>query len=528
MGHVSATGRHAAAGLIDKGVGPGDRVGILAENGVDWLTADIAVLAAGAVDVPIHAPSSPAQVEYQLRHSGAKTLVVSNQAQADKVLASLEQLPDLGLLVSFAPINTGGRIKHLTWEALIHLGGTHGGFGAGLVEKREDARGRDDLATIIYTSGTTGNPKGVMLTHGNLISNAEETQAISELTDDDVLLSWLPYSHIYARTVDIYVCTLAGATICLAESPESIVVNLAETQPTWLTAVPRFYEKLWSSLEKLPPEARDATLKKIFGPRIRRLSSGGAPLPKHLAEGYFAAGLPLYEGYGLTESSPVISFNFPGRHKPGTVGPAIPGVEIKIAEDGEILTRGPHVMKGYWKDEAATRAAVVDGWLHTGDVGRLDADGFLSITDRKKDLIITSGGKNIAPGELERILVRDEFIDQAVVSGDGRPFVSALIVADLERLKAALGPAQTNLRVEEGIVTDPAALTLMKERVDRIMEAVSRPERVRAFLILSRPFAIESDELTSTMKVRRGHVLAKYRDRLDALYTSRPFTGTDC
>ena len=515
---------HAAAGLIDRGIGMGDRVGILAENSVDWLTADIAILATGAVDVPVHAPSSPAQVEYQLRHSGARAVVVSNQGQADKVLSSLESLPDLKLLVSFSPVETGGRIEHLSWEALILAGFLQGGFGAGLVAKREEARGLDDLATIIYTSGTTGNPKGVMLSHGNLISNAEETQAISILDEEDSLLSWLPYSHIYARTVDIYVCALVGATICLADSPETLVVNLAEIQPTWLTAVPRFYEKLWSNLGNLPPEARDATLRRIFGTRIRRLSSGGAPLPKHLAEGFFAAGLPLYEGYGLTESSPVISFNYPDHHKPGTVGQAIPGVEIKIADDGEILTRGPHVMKGYWKDEDATRAAIVDGWLHTGDVGHLDAEGFLTITDRKKDLIITSGGKNIAPGELERMLVHDEFIDQAVVCGDGRPFVSALIVPDFERLRTALGTGHGSLRIEDDIVTDPAAIALLKERVDRIMLAVSQPERVRAFLLLGRPFQMEAEEVTSTMKVRRRHVLAKYKARLDALYENRPLT----
>ena len=518
---------HAAAGLIDRGVGIGDRIGILAENSVDWLTADLAILAAGAVDVPIHAPSAPAQVEYQLRHSGCLAVVVNNQTQANKVLANLDSLPDLRFLVSFEPIEASDRIENLTWDALIHAGWRHGDFGAGLVGKREETRGRDDLATIIYTSGTTGNPKGVMLTHGNLISNAEATQEISNLTDADVLLSWLPSSHIYARTVDIYVCTHVGATICLADSPESLVLNLAETQPTWLTSVPRFYEKVWSNLGHLPPAARDSSLRHIFGPNIRRLSSGGAPLPKHLSEGFGAAGLPLYEGYGLTETSPVISFNFPDHNKPGTVGMAIPGVEVKIAQDGEILTRGPHVMNGYWKDEAATRAAIVDGWFHTGDVGRLDADGYLTITDRKKDLIITSGGKNVAPSELERMLARDEFIDQAVVFGDGRPFVSALIVPDFQRLKSALGSGYEAFRVDDEIITEPAVIALITKRVDEIMKSVSRPERVRAFLILSRPFQIAAEEMTATMKVRRGYVLSKYASKLDALYLNRPFTDTE-
>jgi long-chain acyl-CoA synthetase len=517
----------AAVGLIDRGIAPADRVGLLGENSVDWLTADIAVLAAGAIDVPIHAPSTPAQVSYQLRHSGARAVIVSDQAQADKVLGVLDALPDLELLVSFTPVDTGERIRSLTWEGLIHAGARQGAFGAGLVGKREAVVTRDDVATIIYTSGTTGNPKGVMLTHGNLLSNAEATFGSYPLQPDDQLLSWLPYSHIYARTVDHYLSIYGGVVLTLAESPETLVQNLAETQPTWMTAVPRFYEKVWTNVEALPPETRDATLRRIFGPRIRRLSSGGAPLPKHLAEGFIAAGVPLYEGYGLTESSPVISFNSPGHHKDGSVGQAIPGVEIAIAPDGEILTRGPHVMKGYWQDEPATRAAIVDGWLHTGDVGKLDDDGFLYITDRKKDLIITSGGKNIAPSELERMLARDPFIDQAVVCGDGRPFPTALIVPNFERLKAALGPGHGPLQVEGDLVRDAAALTLVKERVNQVMQAVSQPERVKAFLMLSRPFLIEADELTTTMKVRRRHVMAKFHEELEAIYAGRSSDAAD-
>lgn len=518
----------AAAALIDCGVRVGDRVGLLAENSVDWLTADVALLAAGAVDVPIHAPSAANQVAYQLRHSGARAVIVSGQGQADKVLAVRDELPDLEWLISFDPVETGGRIDHRTWDALIQAGRRQGDFGLGLIAKREEAVGRDDLATIIYTSGTTGNPKGVMLTHGNLLSNAEATYRNNPLLADDLLLSWLPYSHIYARTVDHYLSILGGVTVCLAESPETLVINLAETQPTWLTAVPRFYEKVWSLVESLPPDARDATLRKVFGPRIRQLTSGGAPLPAHLAAGFIAAGLPLYEGYGLTESSPVISFNAPGRHKNGSVGPAIPGVEIRISEDGEILTRGPHVMKGYWKDDDATRAAVVDGWLHTGDVGHIDPAGFLTITDRKKDLIITSGGKNIAPGELERLLTRDALIDQAVIYGDRKPFASALIVANFDRLASALGLDPGALKTDAALIVDDRAIALMRQRVDQVMQAVSQPERVKAFLLLARPFQIEAEELTTTMKVRRAHVLAKYRDRLDALYdTGRTLPGPE-
>ena len=513
---------YAASALIERGVRRGDRIGILSENRPEWLTADIAVLATGAADVPVHAPSAPAQVEYQLGHSGARAVIVSDQAQADKVLAVRGALPGLSLLVSFDPVDARGEIDHVTWDGLIQAGRRQGSFGLGLVGKREAALTRDDLATIIYTSGTTGNPKGVMLTHGNLLSNAEAVREFSDLTDEDVLLSWLPYSHIYARTVDHYLSALMGPTVCLAESPETLVRNLAETRPTWMTAVPRFYEKVWTSVEHLPTERRDAALKALFGPRLKRLSSGGAPLPKHLAEGYVSAGIPLYEGYGLTESSPVISFNFPGKHVIGSVGPAIPGVEVRIAEDGEILTKGPHVMKGYWGDEAATDAAVVDGWLHTGDVGRLDGDGFLFITDRKKDLIITSGGKNIAPSELERLLVRDEMIDQAVVFGDAMPFVSAIIVPNFERLRAELGPGRDSLHAQGDLITDEAARAVVAARVEQVMTAVSQPERVRAFLLLARPFQAEADEVTTTLKVRRRHVLEKFRGPLTELYAAKP------
>ncbi len=367
-----------AAALIGLGLRRGDRVGILAENRFEWLVADIAILTAGAADVPMHAPLSPPQVQYQLAHSGARGVVVSGQAQADKVFANRDALPDLEWIAAFDPIKTPDacRLRVFSWDGLLQRGRLATEETQAEVRRRESALIRDDLATIIYTSGTTGHPKGVMLTHGNLVSNAEATLVASPVGYEDVLLSWLPYSHIYARTVDHYLTILGGAVVALAESVDTLVVNLAEVQPTWMTAVPRFYEKVWTLVESLPAEARSATLHRIFGPRLRHLSSGGAPLPRHLAEGFFAAGIPLLEGYGLTESSPVISFNRIDAHKVGTVGPPIPGVEVRIAEDGEVLTRGPHVMKGYWKDPEATVRTIVDGWLHTGDVGLLDADGY--------------------------------------------------------------------------------------------------------------------------------------------------------
>jgi long-chain acyl-CoA synthetase len=357
-----------------------------------------------------------------------------------------------------------------------------------------------------------------MLTHGNLVSNAEATVRCGDFGESNVLLSWLPYSHIYARTCDLYVTMLTGARLCLAESVDTLVMNLAEIQPTDFTSVPRFYEKVWSAVEALPAADRASRLGRIFGPNVRRLSSGGAPLPKHVAAGFLEAGLPLLEGYGLTESSPVISFNRHEAKKPGTVGIAVDGIEVKIADDGEILTRGPHVMKGYWDDPESTRRAIVDGWLLTGDVGTLDAEGFLTITDRKKDLIITSGGKNIAPSELERLLVSDPYIDQAVVYGDRRPFVSALIVPNLPLLTQKAAELGFPLDVEDDMIRNGPAREFVAGRVAKVMEEVSNPERVKAFVLLGRPFQIEADELTATQKIRRRHVLVKFEKELEALY----------
>jgi len=507
----------AAAGLMQLGVCRGDRVAILSENRHEWMIADHAILSAGGTDVPLHAPLAPRQVEYQVGHSQSRGIVVSGQEQADKVFAVLDGLSNLEFLISFEPIAAPrSGLTVLTWDGLVQRG-RRANAQKDVLAREETITG-NDLATIIYTSGTTGNPKGVMLTHANLLSNTEATLQIAAQFESDILLSWLPYSHIYARTVDLYVTSMAGASVALAESIDTLVINLAEIQPTWLTAVPRFYEKIWTRVETLAPEDRSKALARIFGPRIRQLSSGGAPLPKHICTGFFEAGIPLFEGYGLTETSPVISFNNPDHCRPGTVGKAIPGVEVRIADDGEILTRGPHVMRGYWRNPEATAEAIRDGWFHTGDVGTLDADGYLTITDRKKDLIITSAGKNIAPSELERLLVSDIYIDQAVVYGDGRRFVSALLVPNFEHLEQKARELGCKIEARDGFIETPALHGFLEERVRAVMQSVSQPERVKKILVLERPFQLADDELTATLKVRRSHLIAKYESQLAALY----------
>lgn len=513
----------AAAGLVALGVEVGDRVAILSENRVEWPIADMATLSAGAIDVPMHAPLSKTQVLYQLEHSGAVGVFVSHLDQASKVRESLDNLPDLRWLVGFDPIPADGfeRLRVLSWQGLMALG-ARSAEAALEARRRESAIIRDDLATIIYTSGTTGPPKGVMLTHGNLLSNAEAGATIAESTPDDVLLSWLPYSHIYARTCDLVLPVVSGATICLAESIDTLTTNLAEIHPSCMSAVPRFYERVWSGLAALPADARPAAMKAIFGSRVRHFSSGGAPLPKHVAIGFHEAGLTLMEGYGLTETSPIISFNTPGACRVGSVGRAIPGVEIRIAEDGEILTKGPHVMRGYWRDPDATALVLVEGWCHTGDLGRIDDEGFLTITGRKKDLIVTSGGKNVAPSEIERLLVSDPLIEQAVVCGDGKPFISALIVPDFVAIAKKATELGCTIETDGELIVSPQLRAEFAKRIEVVMREVSNPERVKAFLLLARPFRIEDDEVTATLKVRRAHLLKKFADRLDALYDARP------
>jgi long-chain acyl-CoA synthetase len=516
----------AAVGLIELGIKPGDRISIFSENRYEWLIADHAILSAGAVNVPMHAPLTAPQAAYQLGHSDARGILVSNQAQADKVASVLDELPLLEFLISFEPIQPPARLKSLTWEGLKHRGWQRGLEGRAEILRREMALTGADLATIIYTSGTTGNPKGVVLTHDNLLSNALATRDVSDVRPGDVQLSWLPYSHIYARTVDHYLTNVTGATLALADSVDTLMTNLAEIHPMWMTAVPRFYEKVWTAVEAAPPADRAKRLRQIFGPRLRHLSSGGAPLPKHIGAAFAELGVPLYEGYGLTESSPVISFNSEASNRLGTVGRAIPGVEVKIASDGEVLSRGPHIMRGYWKNPEATAQTIVDGWLCTGDVGTIDADGFLSITDRKKDLIITSGGKNIAPTELERLLISDPCIDQAVVYGDRRPFVTAIVVPNFPQLEAESRTRGWKPEIVDNFIVTPAIVQFYQERIDQLMTVVSQPERVKKILVLGRAFQLADDELTATLKVRRRHIIGRFEGKLAALYETDPPSGT--
>jgi long-chain acyl-CoA synthetase len=507
-----------AAALIDVGVRPGDRVGLLSENRVEWLVADMGLLAAAAVNVPPHAPLPARQVQFQLSDAGVSWLFVSTREQLDKVRSVRAELPALRGIVVFDRGPFEGDV--VSWAGFLQRGRAALPRLAAEVARREAALGADDLATIMYTSGTTGNPKGVMLTHGNLLSNAVASVEVAGRRPDDVLLSWLPYSHIYARTVDHYANQVSATLVCLAESQETLVLNLAETQPTHLTSVPRFYEKVYGAVATPDAKETGRRLRAVFGPRIDYLMSGGAPLPKSVAEAYQAAGLLVLQGYGLTESSPVISCNTRRAHKLDTVGRPIPGAEVRIADDGEVLARGPLVMKGYWNNPRATAEAIRDGWLHTGDLGSLDADGFLSITGRKKELMVLSSGKKIVPSEVEGCLLADPCFDQVVVYGEGRNFLTALVVPRWDNLRRALREAGAAVdgRPEEELAADPATTALLAGRMDTVLRDLAPWERVKRFVVLPRPFSVAADELTVSLKLRRNVIFEHHKAKLETLY----------
>jgi long-chain acyl-CoA synthetase len=507
-----------AAALVEAGIRPGDRVGLVSENRLEWLLADMGILTAAAINVPPHAPLTAAQVQYQLADASARWLFVSDREQLAKIEQVQANLPELQGVVVFDGAAVRG--EAVSWDAFLQRGRRALVRTATELARREAALGPDDLATIMYTSGTTGNPKGVMLTHGNLLSNTFAVLEVFPFDPDSVPFNWLPLSHIYARTVDYYLSLAAGTALCLAESADTVIQNLDDVRPTHISAVPRFYEKVLAAVTSPDPAKTGRRLRDIFGPRMSWLGSGGAPLPVPVARAYHDAGVPVRQGYGLTESSPVITFNRREHYKIETVGLPLPGVEVAIAPDGEVLTRGPHVMKGYWNNPRATAEALRDGWLYTGDLGRLDEDGFLTITGRKKDLLVLSNGKKVVPTYIEGLLLADPCIDQVVVYGEGRNYLTALVVPNWDNLRRALTEEGVHLdsRTEEALAEDGAVHGLLEKHITAALNDVAGCEQVRRFMVLPRPFTVAADELTVSLKLRRGVVCEKYRAELEALY----------
>ncbi len=506
-----------AAGLVEAGLRPGDRVGLLGENRVEWMIADLAILAAGGVTVSPHVALSARQVHFQMLDAGTRFVFVSTPAQCEKVRQVRAELPGLEGAVAFDGAAAGDGVE--SWADFLRRGQETLARHAAELARREAALGPADLATIMYTSGTTGNPKGVMLTHGNILSNVAQVQEAEPSLPDDVTLCWLPLSHIYARVCDFYQRIVAGTPVCLSESVETVVADIAEIHPTHVSCVPRFYEKVLATVGAPDPAVTAARLRHVFGPRIRFLGAGGAPLPWPIEQALIAAGLPVLPGYGLTESAPVLSFNLTTCSKPGTAGKVLPGVEITIAPDGEILARGPNIMPGYWNNPEATAEAIKDGWLYTGDLGALDPDGFLTITGRKKELLVLSNGKKVIPTHLEGLLVADDCIDQAVVYGEGRHYVTALLVPHWGNLRKALADrGLPEHATEEELAAHPAVREELQTRVAARLADVAGYEQVKKFCVRPRPFTVADGELTVSLKTRRGVIFERHKAELDALY----------
>ena len=557
--------RHLARGLSSLGVRRGDRVAILSENRPEWAIADFACLTGGMTDVPIY-PTLPAdQIAYILKDSGAAAIFVSNQVQAEKIRQIRSQLTALKAVISFDDLP--GLANMSIGE--LEKRGVAGENRETIATYREDAMTvkPDDVATIIYTSGTTGEPKGVMLTHDNIFSNVQAARTAIPFEGEDTALSFLPLSHIFERMGGHYLMWATGTSIAYAESIDTVPVNLQEVKPTIVLSVPRLYEKMyarvletaltggfvkkkiffwarsvadrWAS-EKLAGRTPGGILarqyaiaqKLVFsklkartGGRLRYFVSGGAPLAPEINKFFYAAGLEILEGYGLTETSPVIGVNTPENFRIGTVGKPIDGVEVKIAEDGEILTRGPHVMKGYYNKPEATREAIEpDGWFHTGDIGEI-RDGFLAITDRKKDIIVTAGGKKVAPQPMENKVKTNKYVAQAVMIGDKRKFPSILVVPNFDQLEKWAMKRNIIWTDRAQLLRMPTIQAKMEREVAKELAGAAHFEMPKKVGLLEHDFSIESGELTPTQKVKRRAIDKNYKSLIDSLYDEAEKVG---
>jgi long-chain acyl-CoA synthetase len=545
------------AGLLGMGLERGDRIAILSDNCPRWVVVDQAALGMGAVVVPLYTTSGVEETRHILADSGARMVAVNGDAALKKIVGMARQLPDLEGVIQMTPTEGAppsygalGKLRIFTFAQVTAHPPTPPVDGS-----------REDLATLIYTSGTTGPSKGAMLTHGNLLANSESSQAALDLNEQDMTLSFLPIAHSFERTAGYYTVVLAGGTISYAEGLGQIAQNLLEVNPTIVLTVPRVLEAVHtrvmraveagSLLRRALFSAAVATgaqaaayrhagrpvpahlaapmalfrnlvfarIRSIFGTRLRYLISGGAPLPREIFRFLAAAEVPIVEGYGLTEASPVVSVNLHGHTRIGTVGRAIRDVEVRTAPDGELLVRGPNVMGGYYKLEAETRETIDgDGWLHTGDIARIDADGYIAITDRKKEIIVLSGGKNVSPANLENRLVSDPAIAQACVVGDRRKHLAALLVPDFEYLATQPAFKLIATRPPEQAVTDPSLRAFYQTRVRELNKGLSDIETIVDFALIARPFGQDNGELTPTLKLRRKVVIEHYRETIESLY----------
>ncbi len=497
---------HSAAGLVLRGVKHGDRVALASPNRYEWIVTDLAILSLGAVNMPLHNSLTGPQMRFQIVDSGAGVLVIAGPEQATK-LQTAEPLKLKTFVATFDDLpRVSSNIDIHAW-----------------LDGAADNLVAADLATILYTSGTTGEPKGVMLTHGNLCTNAEACVdgfyggKSPELVDRR--LNLLPLSHIFARTCDLYTLLVGGSELALADTPQTAIGDCSAFHPTLLNAVPYFWERVMRKLIEVGIADQPDMLRQLLGGRVRHCCSGGAPLPDHVATFFIDRGVVLTQGYGLTETSPVITMNMPTVYKTGTVGRVVAGVDVRIADDGEVLTRGPHVMRGYWNRPEETRAALVDGWFYTGDLGEVDADGYLRITGRKKELIVTNGGKKIVPSVVEALLSCDPLVKQAVVIGDRRNFLTALLVCDDAQLEKCVRDAGLDVSPSDYRRDDRVAAAVL-ERLRPRLANLSYYEQVQKVAILDRELSIEREELTLTMKLRRQQIAENFAAVIERMYVA--------
>lgn len=548
--------RNISAGLRALGLRSGDRLIILSENRPEWVMVDMATVCLGAVSVPIYISLTPEQIKYIIKDSEARFVVCSNPEMWTKIAAIKNELP---LVDKYIMIDSPAAEGVLTLEEVEAEGEKLNQQNPEEFDRIAQSISPDDLATIIYTSGTTGVPKGAMLSHYNLVSNVQALRSVIEFTDRDTALSFLPLSHVLER-----MCTFAwiyvGATIAYAESVDTVAQNLVEARPTIMVSVPRLFDKFYARVidnvlsssnlkkkiffwalkvgrkyaqkkinkQKISPWlgfryrlAYKLVFSKIVektGGRVRFFVSGGAPLSRDIAEFFYAMGILVIEGYGLTETSPVIAVNRLEDFRFGTVGKIVPGVEVKFAPDGEIWARGPNVMKGYFRKDQETREAFEDGWFKTGDIGYLDQDGYLVITDRKKDIIVTAGGKNVAPQPIENTIKSSPYIANAVVVGNHRKFVSALIVPDFDKLEIYARENNIAFGDRRELVGRPEIYEFYMKEIDRLTPHLATYEKIKKITLMEKDFEIEAGELTPTLKVRRKIVEDKYRDLIDRMY----------
>lgn len=547
-----------AGGLASLGVKAGDRVALLSENRLQWSLTDFAILSLGAVNVPIYPSLLAKHVEYLLNDSESVAIIVSSEDQYKKVKEVLNSCHGLKNVIVMDMEASG---EYITFNKLMETGKEFNDKNPDHIEKQIKNTNSEDMATIIYTSGTTGEPKGAMLKHSNFISNVEGAKEAIVVDETDTFLSFLPLCHVFERMAGHYLATYSGSTIAYAESIDTVADNMGEVHPTVMTSVPRLYEKIYakvldgvesgSGLKRkifywalgvgkeyitavMNNESisgglqfkRNLAFKLVFsklaarvGGNMRFFVSGGAPLSREIAEFFGAAGLIILEGYGLTETSPVIAVNTLEKFRFGTVGPILSNVEVKIAEDGEILTKGPHVMIGYFNKEEQTKEAIDNGgWFHTGDIGIIDEDGFLKITDRKKNIIVTAGGKNIAPQAIENSLVTNKYIEQALVIGDKRKFCTAIIVPTFEVIGEWAKGKGLTFNDDKELSGLPEVKDLLMNEVTIINNDLASYESIKKIELSDHLFSIESGELTPSLKVKRKVVEQNFKDQIDAMY----------